>query len=48
MDFLGFDDRGLVQAEVEGVGFGIEMDFHSRFLIERSKNAVTTRQGVTV
>ena len=27
-DFLGFDDGGVVEAEVEGVGFLVDVEFH--------------------
>lgn len=27
-DFVGFDDGGVVEAEVEGVGYFVDVEFH--------------------
>lgn len=46
--FLRFDDLGIIQSQVERVGFLVHVQFHSLPFIVRSKNTLTTRTGSTV
>ena len=46
-DFFGFDDFGVIQPEIERVGFFIDVQFHSLPFMVRSKNTLTTRFGST-
>ncbi len=48
VDLLRLDDRGIVQAEVQGIGVGIDVKLHSLFLDVGSTYAVTTRGGFVV
>jgi hypothetical protein len=46
--FLGLHDGRVVQAEMKGVGFTVNLQSHSLPFIVRSKYTLTTRSGTTV
>jgi hypothetical protein len=45
-DLFGFNDRGVVEAEVQRVAVRVDLEPHSLPFIRRSKNTVTIRSGI--
>ena len=47
MNLLRFSNFLIVESKIDGVGLFVEMNLHGILLALRSKNAVTTDQGLT-